>query len=43
MMSNRAEVHRTADYLDEFANGHHVMLDSGVLVTVMWNQVKPLR
>ena len=27
---------RTADYPDEWANGYHVMLDTGVLVTVRW-------
>ena len=43
MMSNRAEVHRTADYLDEFASGHHVMLDTEELVTVRWEQVEGLR
>ena len=28
---------RTVDYPDEWANGHHVMLDTGVLVTVRWD------
>ncbi len=31
---------RTADYPDEFANGHHIMLDSEMLVTVRWEQVE---
>ena len=30
---------RTADYPDERANGNHVMLDTGVLVTVRWDLV----
>lgn len=30
---------RTADYPDEWANGHHVMLDADELVTVRWDQV----
>lgn len=34
---------RTADYPDEFANGHQVMLDTGELMTVRWEQVKRLR
>ncbi len=33
---------RTVDYPDEWANGFHVMLDSGVLVTVRWEQVERL-
>ena len=34
---------RTVDYPDEFANWHHVMLDSEKLVTVRWEQVERLR
>ena len=34
---------RTVDYPDEWANGHHVMLDTEVLVTVRWEQVEVLR
>ena len=30
---------RTVDCPDELANGYHVMLDTGVLVTVRWEQV----
>ena len=30
---------RTVDYPDEFHNGHHVMLDTGELVTVRWERV----
>ncbi len=30
---------RTVDYPDEWANGHHVMLDNEELVTVRWDQV----
>ena len=30
---------RTADYPDQLANGYHVMLDTGELVTVRWDQV----
>ena len=30
---------RTVDYPDELANGFHIMLDNGVLVTVRWEQV----
>ncbi len=33
---------RTVDYPDEFANGHHVMLDSGELVTVQLEHVEGL-
>jgi len=33
---------RTVEYPDEFNNGHLVMLDTGVLVTVRWGQVKIL-
>ena len=32
--------HRTVDYSDEWHNGHHVILDSEVLVTVRWEQVE---
>ena len=31
------------DYHDELANGFHVMLETGVLVTVRWDPVGPLR
>ena len=31
---------RTVDYPDEYQNGFHVMLDTGVLVTVKWEQVE---
>ena len=31
---------RTVDYPDEQANGHHVMLDTGELVTVRHDQVE---
>ena len=31
---------RTADYPDKFANGYHMMLDTGVPVTVRWDQVE---
>ncbi len=34
---------RTVDYPDEFAIGFHVMLDTGVLVTVRWEQVERSR
>ncbi len=30
---------RSVDYPDEFANGFHVMLGTGALVTVRWEQV----
>ena len=30
---------KTIDYLDEWSNGYHVILDSEVLVTVRWDQV----
>jgi len=30
---------RTLDYPDEFHNRFHAMLDTGVLVTVRWEQV----
>ncbi len=30
---------RTVDYPDELANGFHIMLDTGVLVMVRWEQV----
>ena len=33
---------RTVDYPDEWANGHHVMLDTEELVTVRWEQVETL-
>ena len=29
---------RTVDYSEEFNNGYHIMLDTGVLVTVRWNR-----
>ena len=28
------------DYPDEWANGHHIMLDTEELVTVRWEQVE---
>ena len=34
---------RTVDYPYEWANGHHVMLDTEVLVTVRSGQVRALR
>ena len=34
---------RTVDYPDEFHNGHHVMLDNEVLVTVRWEQVEGIQ
>ncbi len=34
---------RTVDYPDEWANGFHVMLDTGVLVTVRCDQVESMR
>ena len=34
---------RTVDYPDELANGFHVMLDAGELVTVRWKQVEGLQ
>ena len=30
---------KTVDYPDEWADGHHVMLDTEELVTVRWEQV----
>jgi len=33
---------RTVDYPDEWHNGHHVMLDSEKLVTVLWEKVEGL-
>ena len=33
---------RTADYPDELHNGFHIILDTGVLVTVRWEQVEAL-
>ena len=49
IISGRYEGHRgtveanvfqqTVDYPDELANGFHVMLDTGDLVTVRWEQV----
>ena len=33
---------RTADYPGELSEGFHVMLDSGELVTVRWDQVERL-
>ena len=33
---------RTAEYLVEWANGHHAMLDSGELVMVQWGHVGTL-
>lgn len=34
---------RTMDCTDEYHNGHHVMLDTEVLLTVRWDQVKLLK
>ena len=34
---------RTADYPDEWQNGHHVMLDTEKRVTVRWNRVESRR
>ena len=31
---------RTVDYPDEWFNGHYVVLDTEVLVTVRWEQVE---
>ena len=31
---------RTVNYPDELANGFHIMLDIGKLVTVRWKQVE---
>ena len=31
---------KTVDFPGELANGYHVMLDSGELVTVRWDQVE---
>ena len=31
---------RTVDYPGEWHNGHHVMLDTGALMTVRWEQVE---
>ena len=33
---------RTVDYPEVFANGHHVILDTEVLVTVRWDQVETI-
>ena len=33
---------RTADYPGELSNGYHVMLDTGVLVTVRWDQAEAI-
>ena len=33
---------KTVDYPDEWANGYHVMLDTEELVTVRWEQVRPV-
>ena len=30
---------KTVDHPDEWANGYHVMLDTGALVTVRWDQL----
>jgi len=34
---------RTVDYPNDLSNGFHVMLDSGELVTVRWDQVESKR
>ena len=31
---------RTADRPDEFAPGYHVILDTGPVVTVRWDQIR---
>ena len=31
---------RTVDYPEEWGNGFHVMLDSGAVVTIRWDQVE---
>ena len=33
---------KSVNYLDEWANGFHVMLDSEELLTVPWDQVEAL-
>ena len=33
---------KSVDYPDELANGFHIMLDTGELVTVRWDQVRAL-
>lgn len=33
---------RTVDYPEQWVNGHHVMLDTGVLVTVLWERVETI-
>ena len=32
---------RTVDYPDEYAPGYHVVLDTGQVITVRWDPVKP--
>ena len=34
---------RTVDYPDEWHNGFHVLLDTGELVTLRWEQVEGLK
>ena len=31
---------RTVDYPEEYSAGYHVILDSGALITVRWDQVE---
>ena len=33
---------RTVDYPDEYSAGYHVILDSGPVITVRWDQVHTL-
>ncbi len=32
---------RTVDYPEEYSPGYHVILDSGPVITVRWDQVHP--
>ena len=42
--TTESNVHqRTVDYLNEWANGYHVMLDTGELATVRRDQEEALR
>ena len=34
---------RTIDYPDAFSPGYHVIIPDGPVVTVRWDQVKPVR
>ena len=40
MTVKRNVYQRTVDYPDEWFNGHHVMLGTEELVTVLWEQVE---